>query len=68
MEKPGPVTLEVALGEGETFGAVHVDLAAFCDFDASLDQKLQQLVDRWERLAAPASAHPRHKRVSRKFV
>jgi hypothetical protein len=51
--------LEVALGENERFGRLHVDLAAFCDFDAWIDLQTEQLTHRWIHLAAPAAARCR---------
>jgi hypothetical protein len=65
MEEPGSVTLEVSLGEDEPFGRLHVELAAFCDFDAWIDAQTQQLIDRWVHLAAPNSNRSRGACASR---
>jgi hypothetical protein len=65
MENTGPVTLEVSLGDGDEFGRVHVELAAFCDFDAWIDTQAQLLIDRWAHLAAPHSNRTRRSSESR---
>jgi hypothetical protein len=64
MEDPGSVTLEVSLGEDEPFGRLHVELAAFCEFDAWIDSRTQQLIDRWVHLAAPNSNRSRGAHVA----
>jgi hypothetical protein len=59
MENPGSVTLEVSLGDDDEFGRVHVELAAYCEFDAWFDAQAQLLIDRWVHLAAPQSSRSR---------
>lgn len=59
MNDPAPVPLEVSLGEDETFGRLHVELAAYCDFDAWMDRCTESLVERWRHAAAPASLRSR---------
>jgi hypothetical protein len=65
MEESGPVTLEVSLGDDDAFGRVHVELGAFCEFDAWIDGHTQALIDRWAHLAAPNSSRPRRTCASR---
>ncbi len=59
MNEPGPVALEVSLGEGEIFGRIHVDLVAYCEMDAWMDAQVEQLIARWLHLAAPGAARSR---------
>ncbi len=60
MKDPAPAVLEVSLGEDDAvFGRVNVELAAFCEFDALMDQETARLIDRWAHLAAPASSRSR---------
>jgi hypothetical protein len=65
MEESGPVTLEVSLGDNDEFGRVHVELAAFCEFDAWIDAQAQHLIDRWVHLAAPNTNRSRGTCASR---
>jgi hypothetical protein len=64
MNDPGPVALEVSLGEDDTFGRLHVELAAYCDFDAWMDVQVESLISLWAHLAAPASARCRRSSVT----
>ena len=64
MNDPAPdvlevSVLEVSLGDDETFGRIHIELAAYCDFDAWMDAQTQLLSQYWLHLAAPAAGRIR---------
>jgi hypothetical protein len=59
MNDPAPVALEISLGEDETFGRLHIELAAWCDFETWMDAQVERLSQRWLHLAAPASCRSR---------
>jgi hypothetical protein len=65
MDETGSVTLEVSLGDDDAFGRVHVELAAFCEFDGWIDSQTEQLIARWLHLAAPGANRTRRSSVSR---
>jgi hypothetical protein len=59
MNDAGPKTLEVCLGDEEFVGRVHIELTAFCAFDAWMDGQTEILFQKWVHLAAPAAARSR---------
>jgi len=51
MIHPSPQTLQ--LNETDKLGYLTVDAARFEAFDAELDERLNQLVEKWKHLASP---------------